>query len=319
MARHYTAYAELGDLCALLVAHLKAESHLAQVGRPNGARIPVIAILHLFEAMAAGACLMAHGAVPDDHGVWPTRASPWAHDIVHRDIKPSNYFLTTAAGTGSKIWPGLPVATLGDFGNGIDMAGTHCKDNPRAAFGIGTPRWEVPEQLDTGHSYPISSRTNIYQIGICILELMALSSPLSQRAFRQGQGPADQGDSRDSSDNQEEDEEDWDIDEDEDGEGTDPADDIPDELFYSRTGFAFYPKRLVRLAVACIRLAPASRPSPKQLYMAIRKMATAYEKTGSRRVPFRKFLCERGVGDDMLTRLLHRRVSGDTGRSAFEV
>lgn len=150
---------------------------------------------------------MAHGAVLDDQGVWPNLANPWNHNFIHRDIKLSNYFLKSFSGL--KAWPGLPVATLGDFGNGVDMAEPYYTGSPWAACGMGTPGWEAPEQLRSQFLFPVSSRTNIYQIGLCVLELMALGSPMNQREFSPDQNvPSQDSDNND----EEEDEEDWDID-----------------------------------------------------------------------------------------------------------
>lgn len=79
MARHYTAFADLGDLESLYDNHkrrLKAvDEHGIALTSPS---IPVVAIIYVFQAMAAGACLMAHGAVPDDQGSGPAISLPLA-------------------------------------------------------------------------------------------------------------------------------------------------------------------------------------------------------------------------------------------------
>lgn len=161
MARLYSAFAELGDLCDLLANH---KSLLKSSLNSNGARlhvhIPTVAILFLFEAMAAGACLMAHGAVPDDDGNWPANNGngvnprvPRVHNIVHRDIKASNYFLATPSDSGT--WPQLPIVKLGDFGNGIDSLDPLFVSHPDYAYRAGTSGWRAPEQNEPGARKPI--------------------------------------------------------------------------------------------------------------------------------------------------------------------
>jgi serine/threonine protein kinase len=101
-------------------------------------------------------CLMAHGQLPDDQGVWPGLHGhgdgdgdgdepdhPWSHDIIHRDIKPANFFLTRNGDP--KRWDKLPVASIGDFGNGLDLRDPWWIANPNECKGMGTPGWEAPD------------------------------------------------------------------------------------------------------------------------------------------------------------------------------
>lgn len=156
MIRHYTAYAELGDLSTIFKNHAMIASLHDQDGKPllGPVHVPIVAALCIFEAMAASVCLMAHGTLPNDRGVWPSGrgsgdapAIPWEHNIIHQDIKLPNYFLSSGP-VGSKAWSGLPIAALGDFGNSIDMAEAIYSEKPSlAAHEQGTPRWMAPEQL----------------------------------------------------------------------------------------------------------------------------------------------------------------------------
>lgn len=182
MVRHYTAFAELGDLSSLYENHEPCVSAVDEhgVALPGLSSIPVVAIICMFQAMAAGACLMAHGAVPDDEGRWPRDQAPvWMHSIIHRDIKPLNYFLSSS-GT-FVTWPSLPIVALGDFGNAIDEA------DPLFALSLhemGTFFWSAPEQLSNAPAtHPVAATTNVYQIGLTILCLMHLKTPSVQAKY----------------------------------------------------------------------------------------------------------------------------------------
>jgi len=184
MVRLYTAFAELGDLSDLVASHKKLRKLVDDQGRRLQAPpIPIVAVLFIFEALAAGVCLMAYGAVPDDEGRWPNHRRPlWNHDIIHRDIKAQNYFLS--ASTSSTVWPKLAIAALGDFGNALDAADPA---NGGRSMEAGTPNWMAPEQLRTSPAeYRVSSATNEYQIGLVILQLILLESPQYQTDFAAG-------------------------------------------------------------------------------------------------------------------------------------
>lgn len=181
MVRHYTAFAELGDLGSLFDNHTRLRNNTDENGHTMPPpSIPVVAIIYIFQAMAAGACIMTHGAVPDDQGRWPDNQPPeWSHSIIHRDIKPSNYFISSSQS--STTWPKLPIAALGDFGNAFDA-----NDSTVAwvSHNMGTPYWMAPEQLPNERTaYEVSPATNVYQIGLAVLQLMHLQRPRSQADY----------------------------------------------------------------------------------------------------------------------------------------
>jgi serine/threonine protein kinase len=129
---------------------------------------------------------MAHGALPDDRGKWNSGQDktppPWDYNIVHRDIEPQNYFLSTPSD--SIVWPELPITALADFGNAFDAAGPQYTNKPRLARGMGKPLWEAPEQHnDSPDLYTVSSATNVYQIGLSILQMMHLQWPAHETSF----------------------------------------------------------------------------------------------------------------------------------------
>jgi len=184
MVRLYTAFAELGDLLSLLMNHSDMRKYVDDQGRPLQAPpIPIVAALYIFEALAAGVCLMANGTVPDDKGRW---TPPWDHNIIHRDIKAQNYFLSGS--TSSGLWPKLPIAALGDFGNAFDQT------DPQYAntrMDLGTDDWMAPEQLPSAPAeHSVTAATNVYQIGLVMLQVMLFESPQYQTDFAAGrQGP----------------------------------------------------------------------------------------------------------------------------------
>lgn len=265
--RHYTAFAEFGDLQTLTSKHKDARSHLGPDGQPVEARIPVVALLYMFEAMAATVCLMAYGVTPNDQGEWPDDGGDgdepsvsWGHSIVHRDIKLLNFFLARpTSSSSSTIWPDLPVVTLGDFGNSMymnmDMYDAAYKDIvPQAIPQIqrwgGTELWMAPEQTSNHPTeYPVTPATNVYQVGLCIMALMTLSEDPAYQVQTENNHPRGP--------------------------------------LFPAGAKDFYPARIVDLAGDCLRLHAEERPSPKKLYMDIRNFVTAYP-IGSHGVPFRK-------------------------------
>lgn len=116
-----------------------------------------------------------------------------------------------------------------------------------------------------------------------MLKLMALLKPQYQVVSPPVQGHDDQQDGNERGEN------DWTSDEDTDDEEEEsyPAEQIPEGL-YPRDGFDFYPKRFVKLATACIQFNPKQQPSPKQLCMSVRNIATRYTSRESHSVPYRK-------------------------------
>lgn len=185
MVRIYTAYGELGDLQVLVDNHARLGQVLDENGDhldDNITQIPALVVICLCEAMAASVCLMAYGQLPDDQGRWPPGFvnesepnPPWPHNIIHRDIKPRNYFLTECRDP--TRWRGLPIAALGDFGNGFDA-----RNPPTETKGMGTPGHQAPEQEP--NRFPVTSATNVFQVGLVMHELMTLSHPSHQPSFQ---------------------------------------------------------------------------------------------------------------------------------------
>jgi serine/threonine protein kinase len=153
-------------------------------------RVPVVAAICLCEAMAAFVCLMAHGQLPDDQGAWPGPTGlgdgnepnpPWAHNIIHRDIKPANYFLTECRDP--TRWRGLPIAALIDFGNGSDA-----RNAPFGIKGMGAPGHQAPKQ-EHSNNHPVTSATNVFQVGLVMHETMTLRTPSHQPTFQPRRQP----------------------------------------------------------------------------------------------------------------------------------
>jgi serine/threonine protein kinase len=249
MVRLYTAYAELSDLSSLVTNHMDMRKLVDDEGHPLQAPpIPTVAVLFIFEALTSGVCLMAHGAVPNDEGSFPGRRIPlWNHDIIHRDIKAQNYFLS--ASTSSIIWPKLPIAALGDFGNSVDAADPAYNGYSMEA---GTKTWMAPEQLNTAPArYAVTSVTNVYQIGLVMLQLILLESPRFQTDLAAGRQGA----------------------------------------IFVRTPPPMYPKELADLAWSCIAIDPDNRPRPIDLYVSIRDLAKQYPEGSDSQIPWREYTC----------------------------
>lgn len=249
MARHYTAFADLGDLESLYDNHkrrLKAVDERG-IALPSPS-IPVVAIIYVFQAMAAGACLMAHGAVPDDRGLWPGDQPPaCAYNIIHRDIKPRNYFISSSKS--SLLWPQLPVAALGDFGNAFDAVTLH---GAGTSHRMGTPNYMAPEQLPNYRTtYDVSPATNEYQIGIAVLQLMHLQHPSLQVDY----------------------------------DAVDKGSPFPG----FSVDATFYPQALIELAEGCAQHLPKDRPTPALLYSRIRDLASGYPDESNKEFPWRKY------------------------------
>lgn len=256
MVRLYTAFAQLGDLLDLICTHEELESLRDEHGTSLEAKSPVpnLAVLYIFEAMAAGVCLMAHGVlpVPDIRGNWPDDdgMNSWNHNIIHRDIKANNFFLS--ASSSDQVWPGLPVAALGDFGNAIDAADPVYGRHPNWARDAGTTGYMAPEQVEKpvqgAYEHDITSATNVYQIGVAMLNLMIRSGPQFQPKFGESDANFFQG--------------------------------YPDDC---------YDGEMVQLAWKCADMEPTVRPSARALYIQLREMAMAYPfADGDHSVPYRK-------------------------------
>jgi serine/threonine protein kinase len=254
MVQIYTEFAELGDLGELCATHAELDNTTDQEGNALQAHLPLVAILCFFEAMAAGLCLMAYGVLPQDNSIWPSglqEAPLWAHQIVHRDIKPLNYFLSSSSKSGA--WPDLPVAALGDFGNAFDaLDQVNILAPPSTLRGMGTPGFQAPEQQEhVPDCHPVTSATNVYQVGISMLQLMNLRLANYERRFGVDEAPNHR-------------------------------------IFPSPRSTPFYPRELVDLAWKCVSVLPANRPSPELIYLTIRAIAMDTPDGGSHNVPLRK-------------------------------
>lgn len=150
----------------------------------------------------------------------------------HRDIKPSNYFLSECKNP--TRWNGLPIAALGDFGNGFDAKDLQWRTTLEQCMGMGTPRYEAPEQATgTIATIPLTSAANVYQVGLIMNQLMTLHAPTHQVTFENQERPFPPIDQR------------------------------------------AYPEELRKLAEECVNVLPVNRPSPKGLYMRMRRLATS--------------------------------------------
>lgn len=232
----------MGDLYTLLLNHNRLHNRVDDKGNLLGkaARLPAVVVVYLCEAMAASVCLMAHGQLPDDQGVWPglhgrgdgdgdgdddAPDHPWPHDIIHRDIKPANYFLTQ--NKDPTRWRNLPIACLGDFGNGVDLQDPWWEANPDERKHGGTINWEAPEQ-QPGIPIPVTSAVNVFQVGLVMYHLLTLVHPEFQMSYE------------------------------------DPEDRRP----FPRTSKRAYPRDLTILARECTNCF-----SPKELYLSMRMIA----------------------------------------------
>ena len=99
--------------------------------------------------------------------------------IIHRDIKPSNVLVT--------LHDGKPVVKVIDFGvaKALHQALTDRTIYTRFAQMIGTPLYMSPEQAEMS-GLDIDTRTDIYSLGVLLYELLTGTTPLRQKAPRQG-------------------------------------------------------------------------------------------------------------------------------------
>ena len=133
------------------------------------ARIPEVVIWSFFEGMAAAACMMAYGKVPNDDDVidedsnyntFEKRPGWGEHGVVNLDIKARNYLLA-APTRGHAPWASLPVLKMADFGDAIDISDEPYKSNALTRVGFGTPGFMAPEQDEefTNHPHEVRAAT----------------------------------------------------------------------------------------------------------------------------------------------------------------
>lgn len=110
--------------------------------------------------------------------------------IVHRDIKPENIFLDSPDPT---YFPQWPVPKVGDFG--LARETTPSDSNNPFEESAGTYPFMAPEQVttvartgDEANPYKLLSHTNIWAIGLVMLELTSGGplDPTLQKRYRNG-------------------------------------------------------------------------------------------------------------------------------------
>lgn len=107
----------------------------------------------------------------------------WVHQqsCVHRDIKPPNILLTPRG----HVIADLGIVRWGDLSRAFTDAGTIT----RTAVQLGSMHYMAPEQSDAPHE--ASAASDIYALGVTIIEMLTGSAPSPQRvAARQIQPPS---------------------------------------------------------------------------------------------------------------------------------
>ena len=91
--------------------------------------------------------------------------------VVHRDLKPGNILLCDRADEND-------VVKVLDFGLVKDVTGEH-EDLTQAGLFMGSPKYMAPEQILGGE---ISSRTDIYSLGVMMFEMLTGKVPFDRGA-----------------------------------------------------------------------------------------------------------------------------------------
>ncbi|KAK5137978.1 hypothetical protein LTR08_005775 [Meristemomyces frigidus] len=180
----FLGYCPMGDLRTLIRRH-----------RAAAAPIQEPFIWYVFKTLAEAGLAMESGGqalaapapgVRPGWGVDRFNRDNW--QIVHRDLKPANVFL--AETVPDRGWPDYPRPKLGDFGLAIKTWAPNPGDpnnvdglNPDIFVdGAGTPGFRAPEMrayIDRGtalpvDSWPLSSKTNVWGVGMVIYCLVTL-------------------------------------------------------------------------------------------------------------------------------------------------
>jgi non-specific serine/threonine protein kinase/serine/threonine-protein kinase len=99
--------------------------------------------------------------------------------IIHRDIKPSNVMVSSAEGA--------PAVKVIDFGvaKAIDRHLVEHTLFTREGALVGTPEYMSPEQAETD-GRDVDTRTDVYQLGVLLYELLVGALPFDSRELRLG-------------------------------------------------------------------------------------------------------------------------------------
>ncbi|OQN97052.1 hypothetical protein B0A48_16856 [Cryoendolithus antarcticus] len=150
--------------------------HYRNAGEP----IPEPAVWAVLWGLVAACVVLEQG---DEH----EPVDGW-EPVVHRDFKLDNVFLgdfLDPVDDPDTPFPTYPVPKLGDFGFALqlDDADTAIRDPTTS----GTPAYAAPEQMQGQNRWLLTTKTNVFGIGIVVLALMTRKqgdAPMSLAAWR---------------------------------------------------------------------------------------------------------------------------------------